>query len=65
MVKNNLKQNRLLFFIYREEGQSKGMIVVVGFPVFRLLFVLLKTKLYTWHNILRCLQLSHRGNTNL
>ena len=47
MVKNNLKQNRLLFFIYREEGQSKGMIVVVGFPVFRLLFVLPKTKLYT------------------
>ena len=65
MVKNNLKQNRLLFFIYREEGQSKGMIVVVGLPVFRLLFVLPITKLYTWHNILRCLQLSHCGNTTL
>ena len=48
MVKKNLKRNRLLLFVSREEGQLKGSTLIGEFAVFKLIVVLLITKLYMY-----------------
>ena len=48
MAKKNLKRNRLLLFVSREEGQLKGSTLSGGFAVFKLIVVLLITKLYMY-----------------